>query len=393
MPRQNEHDMLVRATHDELARQEYISTLRMHLLNDTGQGMRTVYEKRARPAFEREHGRPPADEHEVRKLMLGDNYFRSWSTLMRATQEMIWESVQPSVERDLPALIEKAKPKRGDLGTLTLDPDLEIPAYQRAVDIHLMPGSYHTEFTADDVAAGALYDRGAYVYTAGFSGPLNDNIGESVARFVRRKFPDFRPRKILDLGCTIGANTVPFVDHFPEAEVHAVDVAAPVLRYGHARAETMGKRIHFHQMNAESLGFPDEAFDLVYSIIFFHETSRKALKRILREAYRVLKPGGLMLHMELPPNTDMDPYDAFYIDWDAYYNNEPFYASYSDYDVRELVAEAGFDPEDYLQFLIPDAYFSSEQELEEALAAGDIQKSETGRWGESVRWFTYGARK
>jgi hypothetical protein len=89
----------------------------------------------------------------------------------------------------------------------------------------------------------------------------------------------------------------------------------------------------------------------------------------------------------------MDPYDAFYIDWDAYWNNEPFYASYSDYDTKELLAKAGFSRENYRQFLIPDAYFSSQAEFEQAVASGDVQKTETGRWGESVRWFTYGAVK
>lgn len=391
---QASHSLLPDVTHDELARQSFISQLRMHVLNDVGQGMKQVYEARVKPRFASEHGRAPATEHEVRRSMLPDPYFRTWSTLMRATQEMIWDSVVPQVERQLPALIERAKQAgAAPRGSLSLDPSLEIPAYQRAVDIHLQPGSYHSEHTPDDVAAGAIFDRGVYVYTAGFAGPQNDNLSQSLAKFLRLKYPDFQPQKILDLGCSIGGNTVPLKDAYPDAEVHAVDVAAPMLRYGHARAEALGREIHFHQMNAEQLAFPDNSFDLVYSVILFHETSAKAIHRIFREAHRVLKPGGLMLHVELPPNGDMDPYDAFYIDWDAYYNNEPFYAKYSDYDTRELCTRAGFRPENYRQFLVPDAYFSTDAEFAEAVNGGDVQKILTGRWGESVRWFTYGAWK
>ena len=48
--------------------------------------------------------------------------------------------------------------------------------------------------------------------------------------------------------------------------------------------------------------------------------------------HRVLKPGGVLLTMELPPNTSLDPYEQFYLDWDCYYNNEPFYKAFRDQD-------------------------------------------------------------
>lgn len=44
---------------------------------------------------------------------------------------------------------------------------------------------------------------------------------------------------------------------------------------------------------------------------------------LLREAHRVLKPGGLLLDMELPPNKIPQPCHAFYLDWNSFYNNEP----------------------------------------------------------------------
>ena len=73
----------------------------------------------------------------------------------------------------------------------------------------------------------------------------------------------------------------------------AIDLAAPMLRYGHARAAGMGvHNIRFVQGNVETLAFPDGHFDFVYSTMFFHETSHGALRRILRETDRVLAPAG-----------------------------------------------------------------------------------------------------
>ncbi len=106
-------------------------------------------------------------------------------------------------------------------------------------------------------------------------------------------------------------------------------------------------------MNAESLEFADASFDVVFSSMFLHEVPRAGIARVLREAHRVLRPGGLMLHMELPPNGSLAPFDAFYLDWDSAYNNEPFYKPFRDLDPRSIVSEAGFRARDFVEFALP----------------------------------------
>ena len=66
----------------------------------------------------------------------------------------------------------------------------------------------------------------------------------------------------------------------------------------------MGIPIHYKQENAEKTHYPDESFDLVVSVIMFHETSQSALPNILGESYRLLKPGGMMLHLDVPGGAD-----------------------------------------------------------------------------------------
>ena len=79
------------------------------------------------------------------------------------------------------------------------------------------------------------------------------------------------------------------MEAYPEAEVYGIDVAAPMLRYAHARAEALGRRVHFSQQNAESTNFRDESFDLIVSHILLHETSAKAVRNIMRECHRLLQ--------------------------------------------------------------------------------------------------------
>ncbi|MDF5710748.1 MAG: class I SAM-dependent methyltransferase [Nostoc sp. S4] len=354
MDRQFQHAMLPKTTQDELARQQFVQSLKLHIFRNLSPGNKVVYEKLAKPKFEQQHQRPPQNRYEIREVMQDEPYYRWNSVLKRISQEMLWDAVNASVDRQLPELIERAKDKGNELGTLTLDPNFSVPTYQKAVDIHCMPGGYHSEFSADDVAAGATYDRGTYVYGVGWLGPLNDDMGLSIVQnYLLKEYPDFRPRKILDMGCSVGHSTLPYVDGYPDAEVHAIDISAPMLRYAHARAESLGKRVYFSQQNAEQTNFPDESFDLVVSHILLHEIPPPAVRKVMQESYRLLAPGGMMLHVEAPLYRHMDAYTQFVFDWETANNNEPFWSAVRDLDLVALATEAGFAPDRTFEKFVP----------------------------------------
>ncbi|WP_138497237.1 class I SAM-dependent methyltransferase [Nostoc sp. PA-18-2419] len=361
MDRQFQHPMLPKTTQDELARQEFVQSLKLHIFRNLSPGNKVVYEKLAKPKFEQEHQRPPQNRYEIREVMQGEPYYRWSSVLKRVSQEMLWDAVNASVDRQLPELIERAKDKGNELGTLTLDPNFSIPTYQEAVDIHCMPGGYHSEFTANDVAAGATYDRGTYVYGIGWLGPLNDDMGLSIVQnYLLKEYPKFQPRKILDLGCSVGHSTLPYVDGYPDAEVHAIDISAPMLRYAHARAESLGKRVYFSQQNAEQTNFPDESFDLVVSHILLHEIPPPAVRKVMQESYRLLAPGGMMLHVEAPLYRHMDAYTQFVFDWETANNNEPFWSAVRDLDLVALATEAGFTPDKTFEKFVPNGAWKAQ---------------------------------
>jgi ubiquinone/menaquinone biosynthesis C-methylase UbiE len=263
--------------------------------------------------------------------------------MLRVTQEMLYDIVGPSIERQLPELIDKARTLRGRQGDLVLDPDLETPRYLSAVDIHCKPGSYQQELVADDVFAGAEFDRTYRLYSMGMNGPDLDAAGWSLIAWIKSRYPDFRPKRILDMGCTVGHSTLPYATAFGEdVEVYAIDVAAPCLRYAHARAVAMGAPVMFSQQNAEHTNFADGSFDLVVSHLLMHETSRVALRNIFAETRRLLAPGGVMAHADgIRPK---DLYAKYYAEWMAHFNNEPYLGSVQDVDFMALCEDVGFDP-------------------------------------------------
>ncbi len=383
---QAEHRALPPVTHDEFARQEFVRAFKEHLVKHVHGGNRAVYERKVKPAFERSHKRAPKTRFEVRDQMVHEPYYQMFSTLLRTSQEMMWSSCQKPVERDLPALNEViAQPPRKAGGSLRLNPALEIPRYHTAVDIHCQPGGYHVEYMPGDASAGMVYDRAVHVYAMGQMGPYNNDMGASIAMWLQRHHPDFKPQRILDLGCSVGHSTLPYAEAFPDAEIHAIDVAAPMLRYAHARAEDLGVAVHYSQQNAEHTDFEDGSFDLIVSHILLHETAERAIHNIVRECHRLLRKGGMMIHAETPPYKGMDPFDAFLLDWDTRNNNEPFWARSHEIDLKTLSKKGGFDPALEFEDLIPSAF--------QVAQASRSQKFQGGDFGGGGLWFIYGNRK
>ena len=389
-----QHPMKPDSTPDEVARGRFTSGIRSLILNDLAGDMRSAYERRAAPAFRKEHGRDPATSREAHQALRGDPAFNIYSAMRVQAQKMVWASVAGSVEREADRLAAEARAVADAPGSLMLDPTLDVPRNVHAIDVHLMPGSYTRG--ADSLEAGAVYDRGLAVFSMGLMGANLDDIGLSMSQYIKQRFPDFAPSRILDTGCTIGHNTLPWKLAYPDAEVIAIDAAPGPLAYGSARAKMQGQEVHFRQMCADALAFEDESFDVVWSSMFLHELSKKQRAKCFEEAYRVLRPGGLVVHMELPPNGQMGAFDGFYLDWDSYYNNEPYYKGYRDEEPRALCEGAEFGADDFFEFVVPSVGIYGEQAVTEA-ATGDraegVGQQTTGRLAEGVMWYGFGAFK
>ena len=384
---QIKHPILPQTNHDEFSRQEFVRSYKEYLVQNVHQGNEKRYETKVKPAFEKKHDRAPKDRFEVAKEMMKDPYYQMFSSLLRTSQEMMWSSCQLPVERNLEELNTKVNSVTDGpvQGSLKLDANLTIPRYHRAVDIHCQPGGYHNEFSENDASSGLVYDRAVHIYAMAQLGPYNDDIGASTVMWLKEKHPDFKPKRILDMGCSVGHSTIPYAEAFPDAKIYGIDVAAPMLRYAHARAESLNVSINFSQQNAENTNFKSGSFDLIVSHILLHETSQKAIKNIIKECHRLLKPGGMMAHGETPPYKTMGPFDAFMLDWDTKNNNEPFWARSHEIDLHQLSKKAGFDPTLKIEEMIPSALQVAEARRSEVFQGGDF--------GGGGLWFLYGNKK
>ena len=382
------HALALNKSLDQRARERFTSSMRAWVLTDLAGQMQADYNQ----AYEASGTHHDSGEA-VHQFLKDRGLFKWYSSLRCATQELVWQSVLRAVESDpvsVAQIGDPEAPRHG--GSLTLDNAISLPDYVDNMDVHLMPGNYQGGHS-DGAEAGVIYDNGLDVFSFGMMGENLDDIGHSMANFTRLKWPDLDPSLIVDVGCTIGHNTLPWKQAFPYAEVHGLDAAAPCLQYGHARAEALGVEIHFRQALCEALPYKDKSVDVVFSSMFLHELPTALISAFFAEAYRVLKPGGVVINMELPPNDALDPYDAFYLDWDCFYNNEPFYKDFRDLSYQGLCTDAGFTDADFFQATMPRYTYVSEEEFSQASIAEASFDEDTGRLSDTITWYAFGASK
>ncbi len=393
MDTQLKHGLDLNKSRDARARERFVSGLRGYVLMDLAGDMQQDYETRQLPAHLKSGGAEPASGNDVHNILKATPTFNFYSSLRCTAQELVWDSVMESVEADRDGLLDRVESfTQNPKGSLSLDPNLDPPRYADAVDVHLMPANYRGGEAAT-VEPGAVYDNGLNVFAFGAMGRQLNDIGWSMATFFKLNFPKLKPETIVDVGCTIGHNTLPWKQTFPEATVTGLDLAAACLRYAHARAEAMGVEAHFRQASGDCLPFDDNSVDVVFSSMFLHELPLKMIDAFMAEAHRILKPGGVLINMELPPNSAVAPYDGFYLDWDSYYNNEPFYKPFRDQDFQQLISKAGFPEDGFFEAVMPRQTYVSEQEFTEAVTGNTEFDDNTGRLSDQIKWYTFGSVK
>lgn len=360
MNRQFPHAMLPRPVHDEQSRQDFVHDFKVHVLSGLGSRQRQVFDRSAKHTFAKANGHEPQNGREINTAMTREPTWKMWSSLNRTGQELMWEAISDTAFRERERLVDRAhriRHQRKGRGTFRVDPSLAIPRYIAAVDIHNQPGGYGLVLGDEDIYAGALYDLSAHHYSLGGLNPLGSDPGDSTVRYLREAFPKFSPRRILDIGCSVGASTLPLADAFPRAKVYGIDVAETFVRYADARSKSLGRSVHFRQMNAEQTSFADGDFDLIVSHLFFHETSARAVRNVMTEARRLLSPHGLMIHSDVPESNQFhpDPFEQWSRDWTTHYNAEPFRSTLRNTSLSQACIAAGFESSRVYETKIPSA--------------------------------------
>ncbi len=109
---------------------------------------------------------------------------------------------------------------------------------------------------------------------------------------VLKQRGDFKSQRLLEIGCGIGRMTRHLARHF--AEVHGTDVSSEMISQAHERLGHL-ENVHFHETSGvDFAALPSDYFDTIFSVyVFQHVPTVDVIHANIRDALRVLKPGGL----------------------------------------------------------------------------------------------------
>ncbi|GBF97263.1 methyltransferase type 11 [Raphidocelis subcapitata] len=209
---------------------------------------------------------------------------------------------------------------------------------------------------AQSVHAGVM-DPANKAFRRDGDAALRGAYGERTRQLMAAQgFDPASVRSAVDLGCATGLSSLALLEAFPGAAVTGVDLSPYFLavgRYEQREREADTGRpeaLSFVHAPAEATGLPAASCDLVSMCLVAHELPQSATRAILREAYRLLKPGGVMAIMEMNPASPAfqrifsNPF-AFA----AFKSTEPHLTEYVTLDLAAAYTDAGFNAPQQLE--------------------------------------------
>ena len=240
----------------------------------------------------------------------------------------------PRLAIDLPRVVRRVR--RRDAHDLPREVDLAAyPAYYRRT-FHRQTDGYLSRRSA------ALYDVGVELLFGGTADVMRRQVIPPVSRLVAERRAAGQPAsrlRLVDLACGTGRLLRQIAVAHPELELAGIDLSGPYLEEARAQLRRF-PGVALIQANAEVLPLPDRSVDVVTCVYLLHELPLDARRRVLAEARRVLRSGGLLVVEDacqpsdspvLVPVLRRFPRDL----------HEPYFKSYLQHDLAALAREAG----------------------------------------------------
>jgi ubiquinone/menaquinone biosynthesis C-methylase UbiE len=240
----------------------------------------------------------------------------------------------PALVLDTPRIVRRMKAR--DYKDIPPVDKERYPAYYRRT-FHWQTDGYFSDHSAQ------VYDLGVELLFRGTADVMRRQVIPPVTRWLRASGKSADQVRLLDVACGTGRTLHQLATAHPTMRFHGVDLSPYYVRAARARLRDVAE-CSLVVENAEHLPYVDEHFDVCTSVYLFHELPKNARRNVVREMFRVLKPGGLVVLEDSAQHSDSPQIANVLGGFPAEYH-EPYYKGYLDDDLAAMLAEVGFTVE------------------------------------------------
>jgi len=213
----------------------------------------------------------------------------------------------------------------------SVDKDRFPPYYRRT--FHWQSGGYFSDFSA------AVYELGVELLFRGTADVMRRQIIPPVTRWLQAH-GDVTDARLIDIGCGTGRTLHQLARSHPGLRLYGADLSPAYVKRARQRLLEVDE-ITLAVENAEALPWADGTFEIATSVYMFHELPRNARRNAIREMFRVVKPGGLVVIEDSAQPTESPELEAVLRTFPIEFH-EPFYADYLEDDLAGILRECGF---------------------------------------------------
>lgn len=151
-----------------------------------------------------------------------------------------------------------------------------------------------------------------------------------IEKIIRKFLRALPGRRIVDVGCGAGRDTIYYLDH--GYDVIGIDLSSAILKEAIGRARSAG----FFRMDMRYLGFRDETFDGIHCWASLQHIPKRYLTKVLAGFHKILKPEGrLLIHTRYGKGETFIPSQGLH---------RRFFALYDEQELLSIIRRHGFAP-------------------------------------------------
>jgi ubiquinone/menaquinone biosynthesis C-methylase UbiE len=251
----------------------------------------------------------------------------------------------PQLIKDTPSVVRRMR--KGNYKDIpAVDKDRFPPYYRRT--FHWQTDGYFSEHSAE------IYELGVELLFRGTADVMRRQVIPPITRLVR-EMGGAEKVKLLDIGCGTGRTLHQIARTHPKMRLHGADLSPAYIKLARKRLLDLDE-VSLAVENGEALPWADETFDVVTSTYMFHELPRNARRNVVREMFRVLRPGGLVVIEDSAQISESPQLDGVLQNFPREFH-EPFYEDYLADDLATILAGCGFSVEETQTQLVAKVVF------------------------------------